>query len=333
MAPRIPKIKQVLPACSVEGGRVWIEGSGFDAEELASTLITFGGIAARPWIVSSKRILTQVPEDATSGPLVISVKGKRGAEFPYEIGTRLSNEVNPVDSPIFDREGNLYVCYSGKRGETPPVSVYKISPSGEIYPHLSNIPNATSLALDQENNLYVSSRFEGTIYKCTPSADATLFARDLGTPTGLAFDKESFLYCGDRAGRILKISPEGEVKVFAEVPESMILFHIAIDLDGNLLVTNPGLSSSNSIFVVNPLGKPVALYSGFGRPQGLTVDSRGNIYICESKAGDSAVYRISRDGAMVPIIGGNSLLGIALDNAGNVAVVSQSSVYKLKLPA
>src|SRR5262245_30448821 len=227
MRSRTPRIKQVLPPSAVEGGRVWIEGSGFDAEELASTLITFGGTAVRPAVVSPTRILTQIPENASAdGTLVISVKGKRSQEFDYTIGALLSGEVNPVDSPVFDREGNLYVCYSGKRGETPPVSVYKISPGGEVKPYLSNIPNATSLAFDAQGNLFVSSRFEGTIYKCTPSADSFVFARDLGTPTGLAFDSDGFLYCGDRAGKILKISPEADVKVFAEVPESMIFFHL-----------------------------------------------------------------------------------------------------------
>lgn len=330
-AARAPKIKKVSPAIGVEGGKVWIEGTGFSAEEIESTLIVFGDKSARPLMVSSSRMLVQIPDDATPGALTVSIKGKRSQEYPFQVGVRLTNEVNPVDSPAFDRDGNLYVAYSGKRGETPPVSVYKISPEGEVKPYVSNIPNATSMAFGPDDNLYVSSRFEGTVYRCTPEADVTAFARDLGTPTGLAFDQEGFLFVGDRSGRILRISPQGESTVFAEIPESMVAYHLAVDIEGHLLVTSPSLSSNNYILMIDHFGKSVRLYGGFGRPQGLAVDYEGNIYVCEAKVGDSMVLRITRDGEMSPLVAGPVVVGVALDQKGALAVVSTSAAYKIKL--
>lgn len=331
MAARAPKIKKVSPAIGIEGGKVWIEGAGFSAEEIESTLVLFGDKPARPLMVSSSRMLVQIPDDVTPGALTVSIKGKRSQEFPYQVGIRLTNEVNPVDSPVFDRDGNLYVAYSGKRGETPPVSVFKISPDGEVKPHVSNIPNATSMAFGPDNNLYVSSRFEGVVYRCTPEADVAAFARDLGTPTGLAFDKDGFLFVGDRAGRILRISPQGESTVFAEIPESMVAFHLAMDIEGHLLVTSPSLSSNNHILMIDHFGKTIRLYGGFGRPQGLVVDHDGNLYVCEAKVGDSMVVRITRDGEVTPLVAGPVVVGVALDHKGTLAVVSTSAAYKITL--
>lgn len=332
MRVRAPKIKSVAPAAGIEGGKVLIEGTGFDPEESSSTQVLFGGVAARLLLISTSRILTQVPEEAKPGPLTIQVKNKTSNSYDFSIGEKLANDLNPVDNPIYDRDGNLYVTFSGKRGETVPVSVYKISVQGEVKPHLSNIPNATSMAIDDGGNLYISSRFEGTVYKATPQADVTLFAKDLGVPTGIAFDPVGFLYVGDRGGRILKISKDGEVTVFAEIPESMVAFHLAFDNEGNLLVSNPALSSRNQILMIDKYGKVIPLYGGFGRPQGLTVDKAGNIYVCEAKAGDSGIVRISKSGEINSVITGPVMVGLALDGSGNVAVAGQNAVYKLPLP-
>jgi sugar lactone lactonase YvrE len=257
----------------------------------------------------------------------VSINNKTSNAFQIVLGRKIAENVNPVDSPLFDRKGNLYTTFSGKRGETVPVSVFKIDPQGNVTPFLSNIPNATSLAIDREGNLYVSSRFEGTIYKATPKADVTIFAKDLGVPTGLAFDAEGFLYVGDRNGRILKISGEGEVTTFAEIPESMVAFHLAMDLQGNLLVSNPGMSSHNSVLMIDRYGKVIPLYGGFGRPQGLTVDREGNIYVCEAKAGESAIYRITPAGEKTSYLTGPVMVGLSFDSDGNVAVATSDTVY------
>ena len=70
-----------------------------------------------------------------------------------------------MDNPVFDRDGNLYVTYSGTRGQEVPVSIFKVRPNGTRETFSSGIVNATSMAIDPEGRLYVSSRFEGTVYR------------------------------------------------------------------------------------------------------------------------------------------------------------------------
>jgi len=326
-----PKIKSVTPAAGIEGGRISIEGSGFNPDESSNTHVTFGDKEGRVLLISKARLVAQIPEGATKGNLKVQIKSRESNLFDFHLGRKLSAEVNPVDNPIFDREGNLYVTYSGKRGETPPVSVYKISKDGTAVAYLSNIPNATSLAFDRDGNLYVSSRFEGIVYKATPQADVTVFAKELGTPTGLAMNREGFLFVGDRNGRILKISPEGEVRVYAEVPESMVAIHLAFDAEGNLLASSPGLSSYNQVFMIDAYGKIIPLYGGLGRPQGIAVDSQGSIYVCDAKAGDSCIVRINQQGEMKTIVSGPVMIGLAFNRKGELAVTAPDAVYLLSM--
>jgi sugar lactone lactonase YvrE len=331
MRARAIKIKQVHPAAGIEGGRILIEGSGFDAERYADFVVTFGGVQGRVLMVSNSRMSVQIPDDAKPGPIAVSLNGRTPRLVDFALGVKLIGNVHPVDSPAFDRDGNLYVTFSGRRGETVPVSIFKITPDGKVAPHLSNIANATSVAFDPEGNLYVSSRFEGNVYKATPQADVTLFAKELGVPTGLAFNKEGMLFVGDRGGRIWKVTPKGEATIFAEVPESMIAFHLAFDPEDNLLIASPGLSSSNYIYLADRFGKIIPLYGGLGRPQGLAADTSGNIYVCDAKAGDGAIYRISPQGEMTKVLTGPVMVGLAFDGKGNLAVASPDAVYKVTL--
>lgn len=331
MRARTIKIKHVLPPAGIEGGKVLIEGSGFDAERYADFVVTFGGVRGRVLMVSNSRMSVQIPDDAKPGQIAVSLNGRTPRLVDFALGFKLTGNVHPVDSPAFDREGNLYVTFSGRRGETVPVSIFKVTPEGKILPHLSNIANATSVAFDHEDNLYVSSRFEGNVYKATPQADVTLFAKELGVPTGLVFNKEGMLFVGDRGGRIWKVTPEGEASVFAEVPESMIAFHLAFDLEGNLLIASPGLSSSNHIYMADRFGKVIPLYGGFGRPQGLAVDKRGDIFVCDAKAGDGAIYKISQQGEMTKVLAGPVMVGLAFDAKGDLAVATTDTVYKVPL--
>jgi len=286
-----------------------------------------------PLMVSSSKVLVQIPEEAKPGSVSVRSKKKNSSEWDFALAEKLSTSVNPVDNPVVDSEGNLYVTYSGKRGEEVAVSVFRVSPSGEVKPHLTNIPNPTSLAIGPDGDLYISSRFEGTIYKATPSADVSVFARELGVPTGLAFGKDGFLYVGDRGGRILRLSPKAESSVFAELPESTIAFHLAFDPDGNLLVANPGLSSYNPIWMVDKYGKVISLYSGFGRPQGIAVDKLGNIYLCEAKAGDSGIIKITTDGTISTLVAGPIVVGLAINDKGTMAIASPGAIYKVVLPS
>ena len=207
-------------------------------------------------------------------------------------GRSFATGVHQVDNPAFDREGNLYVTYSGTRGQQVPVSIFRVRPDGTREPFCTGIVNPTSMALGPDGDLYVSSRFDGTVYRVKADGALEPFATDLGVACGLAFDRDGKLFVGDRSGTIFRVDRTGQATTLASVPASVAAFHLAFGPDGALYVTAPTLSPYDSVFRIDPEGAVTIRYTGFGRPQGIGFGPDGDLYVIEALAGASGLYRL-----------------------------------------
>ena len=154
-----------------------------------------------------------------------------------DVAAPFATGLHQVDNPVFDRDGNLYVTYSGTRGQQVPVSIFRVRPNGTRETFSSGIVNPTSMAFDPEGRLYVSSRFEGTVYRVAADGAAEPFATDLGVACGLAFAPDGTLFVGDRSGTIFRVDRDGHAVMFASLPASVAAFHLAIGPDLALYVT------------------------------------------------------------------------------------------------
>src|SRR5262249_14377555 len=153
--------------------------------------------------------------------------------------------LHQVDNPVFDAAGNLYVTYSGTRGQQVPVSIFRVRANGTRETFSSGIVNPTSMALDPEGRLFVSSRFEGVVYRVTGGGSVEPFASDLGVACGLAFAPDGTLFVGDRSGTIFAVDRHGRAKTLATLPASVAAFHLAFGPSGPgaaLYVTAPTLA-------------------------------------------------------------------------------------------
>ena len=327
MRGRNIKIKEIFPSAAIEGGDIEILGEGFLTSNYDTSEVKIGDRIAIKKFICEDRIIAKVPDDVKNGKII--VQGVNGIEATANIilGERIADNLYCVDNPLIDDDGNWYVTFSGRRDEMPPVSVFRIKPNRLIESYISKIRNATSMALSKEGDLYVSSRFEGIVYKVYSADEVKVFAENLGVPTGIAVDKNGFLFVGDRTGKIYKISPEKEVSIFAELPESLIAYHLALDPDENLFVAVPDISSVSSIYMIDKFGKSVVFYSGFGRPQGLAFDKKGNLYICEGKIGESSLWCIESNGNLRRIVAAPPIVGVAFDSKGNIGIATQNALY------
>ncbi|MEW6734075.1 MAG: gluconolaconase [Acidobacteriota bacterium] len=331
-----PKISNLSPTAGVCGGEVIITCSDFDTSNFRTCKAFFGRTPGRIVSASLNRVIVSVPditnvEDRLAG-LSLRVGEMESNVIPFKVGEKLADNLHPVANPAFDAEtGNLYVTLSGTRGQKVPVSVWKISPSGEMSPFLSDIINPTGIAFDREGTMYVSSRYDSNVYRISPFKEAEVFARNLGIATGLAFDRQGQLYVGDRQGTIYRISELGDAQPFATLEPSVSAYHLAFGSDDFLYVTGPTASSFESVIHISPNGEVSRYFTGLGRPQGIAFDQDGNLYVAASLHGHRGIIRITSDKQAEMIVAGSSMVGLTFDDVGNMVVVTTREVYRVPM--
>jgi len=320
----------VHPLRAIEGGRIDIEGSNFPVGQEFLPEVRVGGQRARVVFASSTALGVIVPPGLESGRAAVQVAPFDRPPIGFvEIAAPFATGLHQVDNPVFDRDGNLYVTYSGTRGQQVPVSIFRVRPNGTRETFSSGIVNPTSMAVDPSGRLYVSSRFEGTVYRVNDDGSTEPFAHDLGVACGLAFAPDGMLFVGDRSGTIFRVDPSGHATTFATLPASVAAFHLAIGPDRVLYVTGPTLSSYDPLYRIDPDGTVGTAYARFGRPQGLAFDGTGTLFVVEALAGSSGLYRVPPAKDPELVLAGPALVGVAFDPDGNVVVASNDVAYRL----
>ena len=336
----------IHPLAAIEGGRITIEGGEFPIDQPRLPDVRIGGTRARVVYASSTRLAALVPpgleggrtsvrviDDSGAPPFDVALGAprlSRGGETAFiDVASPFATGLHQVDNPVFDRDGNLYVTYSGTRGQQVPVSIFRVRPNGTRETFSSGIVNPTSMALGPDGRLYVSSRFEGTVYRVMADGSVEPFATDLGVACGLAFGEEGTLFVGDRSGTIFRVDRSGQAGALASLPSSVAAFHLAFGPDRALYVTAPTLSPYDSIYRIDRDGSLSVRYTGFGRPQGLAFDSRGVLHVIEALAGASGLYRLPPAGDPELVLAGPGLVGVAFDSSGVVVVCSNDTAYRL----
>jgi sugar lactone lactonase YvrE len=297
--------------------------------------VFFGAQQGRVVSASARRVIAALPEyEAGAEGDELRLEGAGfAAAAPFTLGTKIADNLHPVANPAIDRDdGSIYVTLSGTRGQKVPVSIYKISPDGNVSPFLSEIVNPTGIAFDGHGAMYVTSRYDGTLYRVSPFKEVKTVTSDLGIATGVAFDARGTVYVGDRSGTVYQVNEIGETRPLASLEPSVSAYHLAFGPDGDLFVTGPTVSSFDSVMRVNSMGQVSRFFTGLGRPQGLAFDARGNLYVAASYRGHRGIVRVTPDGARAEIVvSGSTLVGLAFDDSGNMIVVSTQRVYRVPL--
>ena len=324
-----PKIESVKPAAALPGGEVLIKGSGFGTRNHTRPRVQFGPAEGSLVLAAETSLIARVPEGAAGGVVRVRMGSIESAPFPIALGVQVADNLHPVANPAVDAEGNVYVTFSGQRGQKVPVSLYKVTSNHTVKPFITEMMNPSGLALDRNGYLFVSCRNDGTIHRVSPDGRAMQWVEGMGVATGLAFDKEGNLYVGDRSGTIFKIGPDREIFVMATLEPSLSAYHLAFSPAGELYVTGPTTSSFDRVYKISAGGEVSVFFRGLGRPQGIAFDKSGNLYVAASLAGKRGVVRITPDAQAELVLSGSTIVGLAILPTHRAMITTTNALYTL----
>jgi sugar lactone lactonase YvrE len=324
-----PRIESVKPAAALPGGEISIQGSGFAARNHSRPQVQFGTVEGSVLLAADTFLIVRVPDGAAGGAVRVRMGSNESQPFPIALGVQVADNLHPVGNPAVDGEGNIYVTFSGQRGQKVPVSLYKITANHNVKPFITELMNPTGLALDRNGHLFVSCRNDGTVHRVSSDGRAMQWVEGMGIATGIAFDQSGNLYVGDRSGTIFKIGGDREIFVFATLEPSVAAYHLAFSPAGELFVTGPTTSSFDRVYRISPAGEVSTFFRGLGRPQGLAFDRFGNLYVSGSLGGKRGIVRLTPKSEAEVVLGGSNIVGLALLPTRRAIITTNNALYTL----
>lgn len=322
-----PRVTSIHPSCAIEGGRVSVHGEALSTDTPA---VTVDGHPARVVFASPARLTFVVPGQIEGRRVAVRVDELPGEPEYVSIGAVWATGLHQVDNPVIDDHGDLFVTYSGSRGQHSPVSIFRVSAAGTRVPFASGIVNATSMAFGPDRQLYVSSRFEGVVYRVATDGTYEQVAGDLGVACGIAFDTDGVMYVGDRSGTVFKVI-DGRPTSFATLPPSVAAFHLAMGPEDELFVSAPTLGSYDYVHRISRDGTVRIVPTPLGRPQGLAFSADGVLHVVDALAGAAGVYRFADlEGTPELVVSGPAIVGMAFGPDGEMVVTSNDTAYRFE---
>lgn len=292
---------------------------------------SIGDISAPILLSRADRAIVSVPDGSISGNLVLHRNGEVSNSLAVRIAVPMAENVHPVANPVMDASGQVFTTLSGSRGQSTPVSIFRIQRDFQIVPFVRDLMNPTGMAFDREGYLYTSSRAEGTVYRISPEGEISTYAEGMGVATGIAFDREENLYVGDRSGTIFKINRNREIFVFATLEPSIAAYHLAFNASGTLFVTGPTTSSNQAVYAIDRDGNLSNFFQGLGRAQGIAFDVDDNLYVAASFHGQRGIVRVTPGREASLIVSGNNLVGLAFVEDGCAVLATRDALYHVAL--
>lgn len=326
-------ILTVYPKHAIPGGEVSIECEGLDLREPSEFSCLFNERPGRIVGASKDKVLAIVPEDLdeTDVDIRFVIGDEKSDPFRIKVAERIADNMHQVANPAVDPgDGSIILTRSGSRGQSLPVTLFRLDPDGFLSELNVSVMNPTGLAFNPEGRLFTTNRAEGEVYQFNSDDEAVPIESDLGVATGIVFDRDGNMYVGDRSGTIYKISELGAREAWAILEPSVSAYHMAFGPDGRMYVTAPGLCSHDVVYRLDEEGLDSVFYKGLGRPQGLAFDTDGNLYVAACHRGRHGIVRIEEGGEEAGMfVAGMGVVGLCFTRDGDMIIATNGSIYRL----
>lgn len=243
-----------------------------------------------------------------------------------------------LQSPIrvaLDNSGNIYTTDATQN------NIIKYDPLGNFVEAITPIgcSSVISIAIADDNQIFVGDGINGNIFKLNTGGSLTELYSGTLLPSDMVFDASNQLYVADsKLQRVLVLDLSGNL--VRTIGSGTLIFPsgIAFDRKNNrVIVGEHGATSSlaTRVYVFDLLGNLINTLGSYGssngrfhRVQGITVDTLGNIYVCDPY--QATITEFNASGLFVQKFGqfGTSLgklnvpLDIAHDAVNNHFIVS-----------
>jgi len=114
-------ILSVEPSFAMPGGEIVLHGRALLAGLNQPTQVFFSQSVGTVVFASPTKLTVIVPESATGDSITVATP-HGSASVAFTLATLLSENLHPVANPAVDEAGNIYVTFSGSRGQSVPTS-------------------------------------------------------------------------------------------------------------------------------------------------------------------------------------------------------------------
>ena len=345
---------KVTTLAGKKGASEYVDGSAAEARLSYPSGIALDG-AGNVWVADrgAQAIRKITPEGA------VSTLAGGGPLYGYRDGQGKNATFFNPEGLAIDQAGNLYV------NDNSSEVIRKVSPSGEV--------TTLAGAIASYKNKLIYCPIDPTTEVGAPGhkgcADGQGYNALFNDPQGIGVARDGTLYVADTGNNLIrKISAGGVVTTLAGSPPAAIngpgltarmgiAFGVAMDASGNTYFTDSynyvirKVSSTGVVSIVaGKAGVPgsddgIGINARFDRPQGIAVDSAGNVYV--SDYNNFTIRKITPDGLVSTLAGKartfgsqngtgeearfSNLAGVAVDKAGNVYVADRGNCQVRKI--
>jgi len=251
--------------------------------------------------------MTALPAAAVGSPTLTIFAGVVGAGADPNPGPATSSPLSEPLGVVTDGSGNTYI---GNLGDG---KIVKVSSSGTLSVVGTSACEPTQLALAPNGNILAGDFCTSGLPEMSPTGTLSVLPGTSGysDPSSVAVDSSGDVYFAkyDDSYGIIEVTPSGTVSTFAAASNFQSIWGLATDSAGNVYVAD---QSHNTIDRVSPSGAVSVIAGSVGGstpatnftlagPQGVAVDSAGDVFI--SDAGAYKVLEVTPAGAISTVVG------------------------------